>query len=437
MAGVGQAWEAAWRSSRRSEKAVHDVPNTRVSMSGVPPPTASWPSGVVAGEGSRDAARGDGTPHPVATDRAGGGPGQSRVPLLGASKGVTDVRSSVVALGSAGVARVGVGSSRSAAASRPETGEGLSAMPFVTTGDGTEIFYKDWGSGQPIVFHHGWPLSSDDWDAQMMFFVLRGYRVVAHDRRGHGRSTQTSDGHDMDTYAADAAAVVEHLDLRDAVHVGHSTGGGEVARYVARHGAGRVAKAVLIGAVPPLMLKTDANPGGLPIEVFNSFREGTAFNRAQFFLDVASGPFYGFNRPGAEVSEGVIRNWWRQGMMGGVKAHYEGIKAFSETDFTEDLKVIDVPTLVMHGDDDQVVPIADSAELSIKLLKQRHPQGVSGLLPRDVHDQRRRHQRRRARIHPRLTGASSATTFPPAHVPVGLGLTPEAIRRPLLRPTYR
>ena len=242
-------------------------------------------------------------------------------------------------------------------------------MGFVTTEDGTEIFYKDWGSGRPIMFHHGWPLSSDDWDAQMMFFVLRGYRVIAHDRRGHGRSTQTSAGHDMDTYAADAAAVVERLDLREVVHVGHSTGGGEVARYVARHGAGRVAKAVLIGAVPPLMLQTDANPGGLPIEVFDSFREGTAFNRAQFFLDVASGPFYGFNRPGAEVSEGVIRNWWRQGMMGGAKAHYEGIKAFSETDFTEDLKMIEVPTLVMHGDDDQIVPIADSAELSIKLLK--------------------------------------------------------------------
>jgi non-heme chloroperoxidase len=242
-------------------------------------------------------------------------------------------------------------------------------MPTVTTSDGTEIFYKDWGTGRPIVFHHGWPLSSDDWDAQMMFFALRGYRVVAHDRRGHGRSTQTSDGHDMDTYAADAAAVVEHLDLRDAVHVGHSTGGGEVARYVARHGAGRVAKAVLIGAVPPLMLQTDANPGGLPIEVFDGFREGTGSNRSQFFLDVASGPFYGFNRPGAKVSQGVIWNWWRQGMMGGAMAHYEGIKAFSETDFTDDLRQIEVPTLVMHGDDDQVVPIADSAELSIALLK--------------------------------------------------------------------
>jgi non-heme chloroperoxidase len=242
-------------------------------------------------------------------------------------------------------------------------------MPYVTTQDGTEIFYKDWGSGQPIMFHHGWPLSSDDWDAQMMFFVLRGYRVVAHDRRGHGRSTQTSAGHDMDTYAADAAAVVSQLDLRDAVHVGHSTGGGEVARYVARHGEGRVAKAALIGAVPPLMLKTEANPGGLPIEVFDDFREGTGFNRAQYYRDVAAGPFYGFNRPGATPVEGIIQNWWRQGMMGGVKAHYEGVKAFSETDFTEDLKAITVPTLVMHGDDDQVVPIADSAELSIKLLK--------------------------------------------------------------------
>ncbi len=242
-------------------------------------------------------------------------------------------------------------------------------MPFVTTPDGTEIFYKDWGRGQPLVFHHGWPLSSDDWDAQLMFFVLRGYRVVAHDRRGHGRSTQTSEGHDMDTYAADAAAVVSHLDLRDAVHIGHSTGGGEVARYVAKHGGGRVAKAVLISAVPPLMLKTDANPGGLPIEVFDGFREGTAFNRAQFYHDVAAGPFYGFNRPGAVVSDGVIQNWWRQGMMGGVNAHYHGIKAFSETDLTEDLEAIDVPTLLMHGDDDQIVPIADSSELSIKLLK--------------------------------------------------------------------
>ena len=242
-------------------------------------------------------------------------------------------------------------------------------MPTITTNDGTEIFYKDWGSGQPIMFHHGWPLSSDDWDPQLLFFVARGYRVIAHDRRGHGRSSQVSDGHDMDHYAADAAAVVEHLDLRDTVHVGHSTGGGEVARYVARHGAGRVAKAVLIGAVPPLMLQTEANPGGLPIEVFDGFREGTASRRSQFFLDVASGPFYGFNRPGAQVSQGVIWNWWRQGMMGGAKAHYDGIKAFSETDFTEDLRAIDAPTLVLHGDDDQVVPIGASALRSVKILR--------------------------------------------------------------------
>ena len=241
-------------------------------------------------------------------------------------------------------------------------------MPFVTTTDGVEIFYKDWGTGQPIMFHHGWPLSSDDWDAQLLFFVQHGYRVVAHDRRGHGRSTQVGFGHDMDHYAADAAAVVEHLDLRDVVHVGHSTGGGEVARYVARHGGDRVAKAVLIGAVPPLMLQTDANPGGLPLEVFDGFRAGVATNRSQFYLDVASGPFYGYNRPGAEPSQGVVQNWWRQGMAGGAQAHYDGIKAFSETDFTEDLEAIEVPTLVLHGDDDQVVPIADSAELSIGLL---------------------------------------------------------------------
>lgn len=242
-------------------------------------------------------------------------------------------------------------------------------MPTITTEDGTSIFYKDWGSGQPIMFHHGWPLCSDDWDTQLMFFLQQGFRVVAHDRRGHGRSTQTSDGHDMDHYAADVAAVVAHLDLRDVVHVGHSTGGGEVARYVARHGATRVAKAVLIGAVPPLMVQTAANPAGLPIEVFDTFRKGTATNRSQFFLDVASGPFYGFNRPGAKASHGVIWNWWRQGMMGAAKAHYEGIKAFSETDFTDDLRGIEVPTLVMHGDDDQVVPISGSAEQSIKHLQ--------------------------------------------------------------------
>jgi len=240
----------------------------------------------------------------------------------------------------------------------------------ITTKDGTQIFYKDWGTGQPIVFHHGWPLSSDDWDAQMLFFLSKGYRVIAHDRRGHGRSSQTDTGNEMDTYAADVAALTAHLDLKNAIHVGHSTGGGEVARYVAQYGGGgRVAKAVLIGAVPPIMLKTPANPGGLPIEVFDGFRGALAANRAQFFHDVPAGPFYGFNRAGAQVSEGVIDNWWRQGMMGGAKAHYDCIKAFSETDFTEDLKAIDVPVLVMHGDDDQIVPIADSALLSIKLLK--------------------------------------------------------------------
>jgi non-heme chloroperoxidase len=242
-------------------------------------------------------------------------------------------------------------------------------MSFITVEDGTEIFFKDWGKGQPIMFHHGWPLSADDWDAQMMFFLQRGYRVIAHDRRGHGRSSQSPNGHEMDTYAADAAAVVHHLDLHDAIHVGHSTGGGEVTRYVAQHGEGRVAKAVLISAIPPLMIQTERNPGGLPLAVFDDLRTGTGFDRAQFYLDFASGPFYGFNRPGSNPSEGIIRNWWRQGMMGSVLAHYEGIKAFSETDLTEDLTAIDVPTLVLHGDDDQVVPIADSAELSIKLLK--------------------------------------------------------------------
>ena len=240
---------------------------------------------------------------------------------------------------------------------------------FVTTADGTRIFYKDWGMGQPLVFHHGWPLSADDWDAQMLFFLHKGYRVIAHDRRGHGRSDQTENGNEMDTYAADVAALAAHLDLRDAIHIGHSTGGGEVARYVAKHGKGRVAKAVLIGAVPPVMVKSEKNPGGLPIEVFDGFRAALAANRAQFFRDVPAGPFYGFNRQGAQVSEGVIDNWWRQGMMGGTKAHYDCIKAFSETDFTEDLKQIEVPTLVMHGDDDQIVPIADSALLSVKLLK--------------------------------------------------------------------
>ncbi|MCB4770703.1 alpha/beta hydrolase [Ancylobacter sp. Lp-2] len=246
-------------------------------------------------------------------------------------------------------------------------------MPFVTTKDGVEIFFKDWGpkDAQPIVFHHGWPLSSDDWDAQLLFFVQKGFRVVAHDRRGHGRSSQVSDGHDMDHYAADAFAVVEHLDLKNAVHIGHSTGGGEVARYVAKHGepAGRVAKAVLVSAVPPLMLKTEANPEGLPIEVFDGLRAALAANRAQFFIDLPAGPFYGFNREGAKVSQGVIDNWWRQGMIGSAKAHYEGIKAFSETDQTEDLKAISVPVLVLHGDDDQIVPYKDAGLKSVKLVK--------------------------------------------------------------------
>jgi non-heme chloroperoxidase len=245
----------------------------------------------------------------------------------------------------------------------------MSSSTF-TTKDGTQIFYKDWGTGQPIMFHHGWPLSADDWDSQMLFFLAQGYRVIAHDRRGHGRSSQTDLGNDMDTYAADAAELVAHLDLKDAIHVGHSTGGGEVVRYVARHGQpnGRVAKAAIISAIPPLMLKTDANPGGLPIEVFDSFRQGMA-NRAQFYIDVPTGPFYGFNRPGAKVIEGLIRNWWRQGMMGSTKAHYDCIKVFSETDHTEDLKAITVPVLVMHSEDDQIVPFADAGPLSAKLLQ--------------------------------------------------------------------
>ena len=244
-------------------------------------------------------------------------------------------------------------------------------MNTIATTDGTTIFYKDWGSrsAQPIMFHHGWPLSGDDWDAQMLYFLNEGYRVIAHDRRGHGRSSQVGDGHDMDHYAADVGAVVSHLALRDVIHVGHSTGGGEAVRYAARHGGSRMAKLVLIGAVPPIMLKTPANPDGLPMEVFDGFRQQLAANRAQFYRDVASGPFYGYNRPGAKVSQAVIDNWWRQGMMGGAKAHYDGIKAFSETDFTDDLKSVQVPTLVMHGDDDQIVPIADSALLTAKLLK--------------------------------------------------------------------
>ncbi len=239
---------------------------------------------------------------------------------------------------------------------------------YVTTTDGVEIFYKDWGTGQPIVFSHGWPLSADDWDAQMMFFLQHGYRVIAHDRRGHGRSSQISDGHDMDHYAADLFAVVQHLNLKHAIYVDHSTGGGEVVYYTARHQE-RVFKAAIISAVPPLMLKTDANPGGIPREGFDPYRQQTAFNRAQFYRDVPEGPFYGFNRPGVKMIPGIVDNWWRQGMMGSVKAHTDGVKAFSETDFTEDLKKITVPVLVMHSKDDQVVPYADSGPKSAALLK--------------------------------------------------------------------
>jgi len=242
-------------------------------------------------------------------------------------------------------------------------------MPTISTGDQVEIFYKDWGSGQPIVFSHGWPLSSDDWDAQLLFFLNHGYRVIAHDRRGHGRSSQIAGGHDMDHYADDLAALTTHLDLRNAIHVGHSTGGGEVVRYLARHGESRAAKAAMIAAVPPLMVKTAANPGGLPKDVFDGFQAQVAANRSQFYRDVAAGPFYGYNRPGAKPSEAVIQNWWRQGMMGGAKAHYDGIVAFSQTDFTEDLRKITIPVLVMHGDDDQIVPYTDSGPLSAKLLK--------------------------------------------------------------------
>lgn len=250
-------------------------------------------------------------------------------------------------------------------------------MGTIKTNDGTEIFYKDLGAGQPIVFSHGWPLSSDDWDNQIYYFASRGYRCVAHDRRGHGRSGETWDGNDMDTYADDLAQLTAALDLKDAIHIGHSTGGGEVARYIGRHGTGRVAKAVLIGAIPPLMLKTDSNPGGLPIDVFDGFRAAYLADRTQFYIDVASGPFYGFNRPGAKVSQGLIDNWWRQGMMGSFKGGYDCIKAFSETDFTEDLKKMDVPTLILHGDDDQIVPVADSAMLSSKLV----PNGTLKVMP--------------------------------------------------------
>ncbi|MGA5443512.1 alpha/beta fold hydrolase [Streptomyces griseoincarnatus] len=266
-------------------------------------------------------------------------------------------------------------------------------MGTVTTSDGTAIFYKDWGprDGQPLVFHHGWPLSADDWDAQMLFFLQHGYRVIAHDRRGHGRSDQTAGGHEMDTYAADVAALTDALDLRDAVHIGHSTGGGEVTRYVARAKPGRVAKAVLVSAVPPVMVKSESNPGGTPIEVFDGFRAQLAANRAQLYVEIASGPFYGFNRPGAEASQGLIDNWWRQGMTGAANAHYECIKAFSETDFTEDLKKIEVPVLVMHGTDDQIVPYDDAAPLTVKLLKngtlktyEGYPHGMLSVYPDEL-----------------------------------------------------
>lgn len=241
-------------------------------------------------------------------------------------------------------------------------------MDTITVKDGTQIYYKDWGTGQPLFFHHGWPLSADDWDTQMMFFLEHGYRVIAHDRRGHGRSTQTATGNDMDTYAADVAELVKKLDLKNAIHIGHSTGGGEVTRYVARHGKGRVAKAVLISAVPPLLLKSDKNPDGLPMEVFDQLRDGTGYHRAQFYQDITM-PFYGYNRPGAKISQGIRDNWWRQGMMGGIKAQYDCVKALSETDFFDDLKAIDVPVLIMHGLDDQICPFEASGAKSVKLVK--------------------------------------------------------------------
>ena len=254
-------------------------------------------------------------------------------------------------------------------------------MATITTSDGTTLFYKDWGpkDAQPIMFHHGWPLSADDWDNQMLFFLSHGYRVIAHDRRGHGRSDQTDTGNDMDTYAADVAELTKALDLRDAIHIGHSTGGGEVTRYAAHAERGRVAKAVLIAAIPPVMVKSDANPDGVPMEVFDGIRAGVLSNRAQFFIDLPSGPFYGFNRDGAKVSQGLIDNWWRQGMAGGAKAHYDCIAVFSETDFTEDLKALTVPVLIMHGEDDQIVPIANSAHKAIGLVKDGTLKTYSGL----------------------------------------------------------
>jgi non-heme chloroperoxidase len=294
-------------------------------------------------------------------------------------------------------------------------------MPFITTKDGSDIFYKDWGpkEAQPIVFHHGWPLSSDDWDNQMMFFLNKGYRVVAHDRRGHGRSSQTDTGNEMDTYASDVEDLVQALDLRNAVHIGHSTGGGEVAHYVVRAQPGRVAGAVLLDAVPPVMVKKDSNPGGTPIEVFDGFRAALANNRAQFYLDIPTGPFYNFNKTGVTPIEGLIRNWWRQGMMGSVKAGYECIKAFSETDFTDDLKNIDVPVLVIHSEDDQIVPYADSAPRSLQFLKNGRLKTYQGL-PHGCHS-----------THPDLINADLLAFIRGEEVGVKKDETPVIVAEPI------
>ena len=293
-------------------------------------------------------------------------------------------------------------------------------MPIITTKDGVEIFYKDWGRGQPIVFSHGWPLSADDWDAQMMFFLSQGYRVIAHDRRGHGRSTQTADGHDMDHYADDLAAVTAHLDLKTRCMSATPPAAARSSHYLARHGESRVAKAALISAVPPLMVKTTANPGGLPKEVFDDLQAQLAANRSQFYRDLPAGPFYGFNRPGAKPSEAIIQNWWRQGMMGGAKAHYDGIVAFSQTDFTEDLKKITVPVLVMHGDDDQIVPYADSGAAVRQAAEERDAEDLQGLPARHAHHACRHDQRRPAGLPANPDPPSSLRvhhTFPTGGTP--------------------
>jgi non-heme chloroperoxidase len=306
-------------------------------------------------------------------DRTGKKPYMPQQPIHGAGIGSNISRREMLIGSAAALLATAVSlpanaqSTTSSAHGSHQSGE--KSMNTVTTKDGVTIYYKDWGSGQPIVFSHGWPLSADDWDTQMMFFLSHGFRVIAHDRRGHGRSSQVADGHDMDHYSDDLAALTAHLNLKNAIHVGHSTGGGEVTRYIARHGESRVAKAVLISSVPPIMVKTPDNPGGLPKSVFDGFQAQVAANRAQFYIDLPAGPFYGYNRAGAKASQGVIDNWWRQGMMGGVKAHYDGIVAFSQTDFVPDLKKFTVPTLVMHGDDDQIVPYADAGPLSAKLVK--------------------------------------------------------------------